>query len=95
MNFGPILCQIPGNHIFTFTLKDGDTTIGTLPKTMTIGSVAMKEFQFINPPTTVVKDTDVSLTVQTLGTNDEPYPNYNKKFFILVEGDDDRTIPEA
>lgn len=62
----------------------------------------MKEFRFtklngqnITGTPTVQKNTPFSLTVQTIGTNEEPYASYAKKFFVLVLGDDDRTIPEA
>jgi hypothetical protein len=102
MNFGPIICQIPGDHNFTFTLKEGNETIQTLTKKISAGTVSMKEFKFtkfngqdITGTPTVAKNTAFSLTVQTIGTNEEPYPNYAKKFYVLVLGDDDRTIPEA
>lgn len=62
----------------------------------------MKEFQFtkfngqnITGVPTIAKNTAFSLTVQTIGTNEEPYANYPSKFYVLVLGDDDRTIPEA
>jgi len=109
MNFGPITCTAAGNHIFTINLKDGNNTIGTLTKTVNTGTVSMKEFIFksfkiadgaeqtITPSSTITlaKNVPLSLTVQTLGTNDLPLQNYNKKFYVLVAGDDDRTIPEA
>lgn len=109
MNFGPITCATAGNHIFTIALKEGNNTIDTLTKTINTGTVVMKEFifksfriadgaeQVITPSSTITlaKNIPLSLTVQTIGTNDLPLQNYNKKFYVLVAGDDDRTIPEA
>lgn len=102
INFGAITCQTAGNHDFTITLKEGNETIHTLTKRISVGTVTMKEFRFtklngqdITDTPTVEKNTPFSLTVQTIGTNEEPYANYTKKFYVLVLGDDDRTIPEA
>lgn len=92
--FGPILCNTIENHTLTFNLTDGNTTIGSVNKTINIGGVSMKSFE-VTAPTAVAAGNDFEIKVKTIGTNDLPVTDYTGDFFIIVDGDDEATFPQG
>lgn len=95
INFGPIRCTTSGNHVFTFTLKEGSNTIGTaVTKTINVGTISVGTLQ-VTAPASAVVNTPVSITVRTIGTNDLPITNYASNFFVIISGDDFAEKPEG
>lgn len=92
--FGPILCNTIENHTLTFNLTDGNTTIGSVNKTINIGGVSMKNFE-VTAPTAVAAGNNFEIKVKTIGTNDLPVADYAGDFFIIVDGDDEATFPQG
>lgn len=46
-------------------------------------------------PTTAVINTPISITVNTIGSNNQPVSNYASNFFIIISGDDLAEKPEG
>lgn len=83
--FGEISCTGAPSTVFTFTLKDGNTEIGSVNKSaITFGTNSMQGL-IVTPPTAAIQGgTPATFTIKAMGLNGLPFTTFNSSVILIA-----------